>query len=149
MMKRFFAFLLLAAALLAGFDSRAQSTYGSGQLIAGTNWVYSQNSPGVFGTNYINYNQPPRTLVLGQVSNTNEVANVYYGFVVPASYSLLPGTTNVYVTSSTNYNFLAGTNGGSLTIVYSGIYGQQVPVQSVMGISIAPGLTTNTVFATP
>lgn len=147
-MKRFFAFLAVVA-FLACFEVQAQTTYGSGQLVGGTNWVYSQNSPGVYGTNFLNYSQPPRSFVLGQISNTNEVANAYYGFVVPSNYSLLPGTTNVYVTSSTNFTFTASTNGGSISVSFNGIYGQQVPLQSVMGISLSPALTTNTVYASP
>lgn len=137
----------MIAVLVTGSICANAQTYGGGVSISGTNWVFAQASPGSYVTNYLSYNQPPRTLVLSGVSNTNEAPVVYYGFVVPTNYFLLPGTTNVYVTSSTNFSFLAGTNGGTTTFTFSGIYGQQVPVQGIMGINI--GNNTNTAFASP
>ena len=147
-MKQFFSLLVVAAVLLLGATVHAQ-TYGTGTVVGGTNWVYSQVSLGVNGTNFLSYNQPQRSLLMTGISSTNEAVTAYYGFTIPAGYYLLPGTTNIYVTSSTNFNFSAGTNGGTYSVTFPGIYGQNVGMQSVMGLAISPGGLTNNVTASP
>ena len=151
-MKRFFAFLILAA-LLCAVESQAQ-TYGGGSSVTGTNFVYAQSSLGNYVTNVQSYNQPARALLLSGITTTNENVIGYYGFVVPSAYPLLPGTSNVFVTGTFTNNFNSGTNGGSWSTNLPGVFGQQVNLLGVMALAIsgtnsAGQPLTNTATASP
>src|ERR1019366_3769211 len=95
-------------------DCQAQ-TFGGGIAVTGNTNALMQSVPGTVVTNTGYINIPAKTLLLTGIVNTNETAIGYYGFMIPANWYLMPGTTNVYVVASSTNSFAAGTNSGTLS----------------------------------
>jgi hypothetical protein len=143
--KHLAALILTVACGLWTLDCHAQ-TFGGGITVTGNTNGLMQSVPGTVVTNTAYLNIPAKTLLLSQITSTNETAIGYYGFQIPANYPLMPGTTNVYVVASFTNSFAlpGGTNNGTLTTNFAGIYNLPIPLVTVMGLSI--GANTNVAY---
>ncbi|MDE2104978.1 MAG: hypothetical protein KGL39_47510 [Patescibacteria group bacterium] len=141
-MKKIVSIMAIAAVFLAA-KVNAQ-TYGAGTTVwGGTNIAAVQSSIGVFQTNIGSVYMPQKTLILANISQTNETVIGTYGFQLPDSWKLLPGSTNIYIVGSFTNSFAGGTNSGSWTT--NNIYfSQNIYLPGYFNLDV--GDHTNTAF---
>lgn len=111
-MKKIITLAILSAAMIRA-DAQ---TYGSPATIyGGTNNAQIEFSPGVKWSNNFTAYTPTKAPVFGGISSTNEVIKMQFGVLIPSTWTLLPGTSNVFVFGATTNSFAAGTNDGTWT----------------------------------
>ena len=135
-MKRFFASLILIAAVLCATAARAQ-TFGSGTIISNTTSVLLQKDSQVF-TNYAYVTMPAKPVILSNITSTNETVILSYGFIVQGQNI----SNAIYIASITN-SFVNGTNGGTWT---TNIPAQTLTVTLLPTAQAAIGLNTNNIY---
>jgi hypothetical protein len=135
--------ILIVAALFCCAKSQAQ-TYGMGTTVwGGTNTVAVQSSIGVYQTNIASVYMPQKTLILSGISSTNETVVGTYGFQLPNTWTLLPGSTNIYIVGKFTNSFASGTNSGTWT-TNNLYFSSQLYLPGYFNIDI--GDNTNTAF---
>lgn len=143
-MRQLYSFLLIVAFLLCAAGSGAQ-TIGSSSNISGTNYYPVLISVGVYQTNMVYQAGAYKTVVLGNITSTNETVTGYY--VVNPTNGLVPapGLPGYYIVGSFTNSFASGTNGGSWSTTFNGT-GQTVPCPVYLGLAITGGAFTNTAY---
>jgi hypothetical protein len=128
--------LLIATLALAALGAQAQ-TYGSGTNIWGTNNVPINIGAGSYLTNSAYFSVPGKSLTLGNITSTNETVIGWYGFQIPATWQLVPGSTNIYAIGYFTNSFASGTNGGTWSTNIPAIYAN-INFAGYMGLNVYP-----------